>query len=312
MNVPIDVNKSNLMAIIILNWNGSDDTAACTSSVLRAGPNPDDIFIVDNGSSDGSISILSKKFPQIKNILALDNNRGFAGGMNFGLRKAVEMGYQYALLLNNDTLIIQPGVIGAYLSALQINDNVAVVSPRIVNNKNGTGEQKDLIVDSKGLKQLGYRFLYPPYSGSWDRNIQRTENDLILEEVLMLHGVAIAVKLKALQETGYFNDDFFCTEEDRDLMIRVRASGYKLLKIVNYWIYHRWSGTNLINSSFSIYHKTRNLWYMRNRYHSKRYIIFSYFKLFLVSMKNGQIKAFIKGLRDAFRGTIGQGVKHVE
>ena len=300
------------MAIIILNWNGSDDTAACTSSVLRAGPNPDDIFIVDNGSSDGSISILSKKFPQIKNILALDNNRGFAGGMNFGLRKAVEMGYQYALLLNNDTLIIQPGVIGAYLSALQINDNVAVVSPRIVNNKNGTGEQKDLIVDSKGLKQLGYRFLYPPYSGNWNRNIQRTENDLILEEVLMLHGVAIAVKLKVLQETGYFNDDFFCTEEDRDLMIRVRASGYKLLKIVNYWIYHRWSGTNLINSSFSIYHKTRNLWYMRNRYHSKRYIIFSYFKLFLVSIKNGQIKAFIKGLRDAFRGTIGQGVKHVE
>ena len=312
MNVPIDVNKSNLMAIIILNWNGSDDTAACTSSVLRAGPNPDDIFIVDNGSSDGSISILSKKFPQIKNILALDNNRGFAGGMNFGLRKAVEMGYQYALLLNNDTLIIQPGVIGAYLSALQINDNVAVVSPRIVNNKNGTGEQKDLIVDSKGLKQLGYRFLYPPYSGNWNRNIQRTENDLILEEVLMLHGVAIAVKLKVLQETGYFNDDFFCTEEDRDLMIRVRASGYKLLKIVNYWIYHRWSGTNLINSSFSIYHKTRNLWYMRNCYHSKRYIIFSYIKLFLVSIKNGQIKAFIKGLRDAFRGTIGQGVKHVE
>ncbi len=300
------------MAIIILNWNGSDDTAACTSSVLRAGSNPDDIFIVDNGSSDGSISILSKKFPQIKNILALDNNRGFAGGMNFGLRKAVEMGYQYALLLNNDTLIIQPGVIGAYLSALQINDNVAVVSPRIVNNKNGTGEQKDLIIDSKGLKQLGYRFLYPPYSGNWNRNIQRTENDLILEEALMLHGVAIAVKLKVLQETGYFNEDFFCYEEDRDLMIRVRASGYKLLKIVNYWIYHRWSGTNLINSSFSIYHKTRNLWYMRNRYHSKRYIIFSYFKLFLVSIKNGQIKAFIKGLRDAFRGTIGQGVKHVE
>ena len=47
MNVPIDVNKSNLMAIIILNWNGSDDTSACTSSVLRAGHNPDDIIIVD-------------------------------------------------------------------------------------------------------------------------------------------------------------------------------------------------------------------------------------------------------------------------
>lgn len=303
MNVPIDVNKSNSLAIIILNWNGSEDTTACTSSVLRAGQNPDDIIIVDNGSSDGSISIISKKFPQINNILGLDNNRGFAGGMNFGLRKAVEMGYQYALLLNNDTLIIQPGVIEAYLSALQINDNVAVVSPCIVNNENGTGEQKDLIVDSKGLKQLGYRFLYPPYSGNWNRNIQRTENDLILEEVLMLHGVAIAVKLKVLQETGYFNEDFFCYEEDRDLMIRVRASGYKLLKIANYWIYHRWSGSAGKNSSFTIYYRTRNLWYMRNRYHSKRYIIFSYIKLFLVSIKNGQIKAFIKGLRDAFQGT---------
>ena len=303
MNIPIDVNKSNSLAIIILNWNGSDDTVACTSSVLQADHNPDDIFIVDNGSSDGSISIISKTFPQINNILELDKNRGFAGGMNFGLQKAVEMGYQYALLLNNDTLIIQPGVIDAYLSALQINDNVAVVSPRIVNNENGTGEQKDLIVDSKGLKQLGYRFLYPPYSGNWNRNIQRTENDLILEEVLMLHGVAIAVKLKVLQETGYFNEDFFCYEEDRDLMIRVRASGYKLLKIANYWIYHRWSGSAGKNSSFTIYYRTRNLWYMRNRYHSKRYIIFSYIKLFLVSIKNGQIKAFIKGLRNAFQGT---------
>ena len=50
MNIPIDVNKSNSLAIIILNWNGSDDTVGCTRSVLRADHNPDDIFIVAGSS----------------------------------------------------------------------------------------------------------------------------------------------------------------------------------------------------------------------------------------------------------------------
>ena len=88
MNVPIDVNKSNLLAIIILNWNGSDDTAACTSSVLRAGHNPDDIIIVDNLSTDGTHAIL-KKLENHNNITVIYNDVDL--GKSYSVRKAIPL-----------------------------------------------------------------------------------------------------------------------------------------------------------------------------------------------------------------------------
>ncbi len=292
--------KHQIIATIILNWNGLHDTINCVNSVLKDGINPLDIFLIDNGSNNNEFDQLTKIFPEINNLISLPKNVGFAGGMNFGLQKVIKNGYKYAFLLNNDTLIIQKGVIYGCLKTLKNNESIGIVSPSIMNNKDGTNEQKDLILDTKGLKKLAYRFLFPPYKGDWGESKITSNDDLILENKLMLHGVAIGIRLDIIKDIQYFfNKDFFCYEEDRDLMIRVRNENYKLCKIANLWIYHKWSGSTSKNSKFKIYHKTKNLWFMRNQYYSKRFIVFSYIKLFLVSLKNYQLKTFLKGMRDS-------------
>lgn len=291
------MNEHKILAIIILNWNQYIDTIGCIRSILEKGWDSKDLFIIDNGSINNSVEIISKSFTENLNLIMLDKNIGFAAGMNHGLMLAINSGYKYALLLNNDTMIFQPGVLEAYSDAFSMDPSIGVVTAKIMNDEKGVIEQKDPIINSKGLMKFAYTYIFPPYKPISDKNNSSiSSGNLALEERTMLHGVAMAVKLEIISKVGYFNEDFFCYEEDRDFMIRVREKGYKLVLLNDYWIYHKWSGSTRRNSDFVIYYKTRNLRFMFNRYYSYRFILFSYIKLLLVSLKNGRILSYFKGI----------------
>ncbi|MFQ5753379.1 MAG: glycosyltransferase, partial [bacterium] len=101
------------MGIVILNWNGKNDTISCIKSIYNTQKESFDIIVVDNGSTDHSISEIKKTFPQ---VLTIKNkkNLGFAGGMNIGLEYCRQAGYLYILMLNNDTLMLQNNLLSAY------------------------------------------------------------------------------------------------------------------------------------------------------------------------------------------------------
>lgn len=121
----------------------------------------------------------------------------------------------------------------------------------------------------------------------------------------MIHGVALGFKASVLRKVGKFNRDFFCYEEDRDLLIRIRKAGYQLLTLPEYRIFHHWSSSTEQMSEFKMYYKSRNLWYMRNRYSSKRYVAYAFARLFGVAARNRLISYFVRGLRDALGGIRG-------
>src|SRR5947208_1373660 len=102
--------------VIVLNWNGADDTRACldslraasslraANSLVTAPPSTFDILVIDNGSRQSVAPVVRDAFPSVR-CIELPTNLGFAGGNNVGMRYALEHGYRFAYILNNDTAV---------------------------------------------------------------------------------------------------------------------------------------------------------------------------------------------------------------
>src|SRR3954452_20095540 len=104
------------VAVVVLNWNGGDDTLDCLRSLARIASPQCDPVVVDNASSDGSAERVEREFPEAR-VLRNDENLGFAGGNNVGIRYALSQGYSHVLVLNNDT-VVEPTAVSRLLDAL--------------------------------------------------------------------------------------------------------------------------------------------------------------------------------------------------
>src|SRR5215470_14085112 len=93
-----------LVAVVVLNWNGCNETLACLESLIKLSYPPCDLIVVDNGSTDNSVAAVRSKYPNVE-VIQTGKNLGYAGGNNVGIRRALEKGAQYILILNNDTRV---------------------------------------------------------------------------------------------------------------------------------------------------------------------------------------------------------------
>lgn len=295
------------LAVVILNWNGKGDTLSCIESIHRTQEGEFDIIVVDNGSTDGSAKSISSRYPKIR-IVRSPKNQGFAGGMNIGIETCIDLGYSKLLLLNNDTQFFQEGVLEAYNSVLERYPSAGAVTASIALNREGSIFQRELVADASLLKTLLLKIFCPPYPLPLRRD-ESFANGIRCRSVPMIHGVAMGIRTSVLNEVGKFDPDFFCYEEDRDLLIRITKANYKLLTLPNHWIYHKWSGTTEQISDFKMYYKSRNLLYMKSRYSSLRYVVYAYVRLLGVALKNKLTACFLRGIKDGFRGKKGNSFK---
>ncbi len=107
--------KEPKIFIIILNWNGKNDTLECLDSAREIDFENYEIVVVDNGSEDDSVQAIRSKY---KDVIIIENgaNLGFAEGNNVGIEYALLHEADYIFLLNNDT-VVDPGVIRNLLQA---------------------------------------------------------------------------------------------------------------------------------------------------------------------------------------------------
>ena len=93
-----------LVAVVVLSWNSREDTLACLESLGSLRYRRLITIVVDNGSIDGSFEAIRARFPGV-DAMQTGVNLGYAGGNNVGLRRALDLGAEYVLLLNNDTVV---------------------------------------------------------------------------------------------------------------------------------------------------------------------------------------------------------------
>ena len=213
-------------AIILLNWNSYEHTANCIASLQQVTPANFDVIVVDNGSEDGSGTLLKQNFAHIKYIQA-PTNLGFAGGNNKGFEYAIAHGYEYSLMLNNDTFV-EPNFLELLTNYMDVHANVGAIQPKIFFNNN---RQKIWNGGSYFLSWLGWT-----YSKNYMRTAGPAQNNFA--EVDWITGCALLVRTSIVQQIGALNDHFFIYYEDVDFSFRIRQAGYKLIFHPQSVIYH--------------------------------------------------------------------------
>ena len=117
------------VCVVVLTWNGKADTLECLRSLARVAEPEIKVILVDNGSSDGTAEAAGQEFPRIE-LIETGENLGYTGGNNVGIRRALDLGAEYVLILNNDT-VVAPESVRDLLAVASRSERIGFVSPKI-------------------------------------------------------------------------------------------------------------------------------------------------------------------------------------
>ncbi|WKZ70509.1 MAG: glycosyltransferase family 2 protein [Melioribacteraceae bacterium] len=232
---------------IVLNYNGFEDTIVCVNSLLKATYKYLDIVIVDNGSNNNSVEKLSQKFPKLEIIVA-KKNLGYAGGMNLGIRFALQKNYDFVLILNNDTEVTN-NFLEPMLKVFEENSNIGIASPKV-----GLFDRREIIYCAGAEINFFLCGGIAQYKGK-NMHAYANENRFIS----MAEGCCLLVKKEVFEEVGLFDEKFFLYFEEVEFSERV-IEKFKIVYVHNSIIYHK-SGGGLGWSNYSplyYYYYTRN------------------------------------------------------
>jgi GT2 family glycosyltransferase len=240
-----------LLAVVVVNWNGRHLLDACLTSVLDQPPAPDQVIVVDNGSTDGSLAHLRARWPD---VVALDagSNLGFSAGNNLGIRHALAAGAEYVLLLNNDAQLL-PGALGELLAALEETGPAAwAAAPKILYRGNPD------VIWSAGGRFDWWRGL------SVDRGWNERDRGQYDEPRLMefANACCLLVRGGIFEQVGLLDPEYFMYFEDSDLAARAARTGarvaYRPAARVLHDVQGSSGGTGGGSSPAAIYYWTRN------------------------------------------------------
>lgn len=221
------------LAIIILNWNGIDLLRQLFPVVAPNSIGDEaDLFVADNGSTDGSVDFVEKNFPQVK-MLRFKENLGFAGGYNEAI-KEVAPDYPYVILLNSDVETPQ-GWWQPMLKFMEENPHVGAIQPKI--RSFFEREMFEYAGAAGGyLDSLGY----PYCRGRMFEHVEKDEGqyDNGPADVTWASGAALMTRSELYLKLGGLDQDFFAHMEEIDYCCRVLAAGYRVCAIPDSLIYH--------------------------------------------------------------------------
>ena len=234
----------NRVAIVVPNWNGDVFLGSCIESLLAQTARCT-IIVVDNGSTDKSIDILQSYGDQLV-VLRNKKNYGFAGGVNVGIRYAINKGFEYICLLNNDA-IADTEWASRLITVAEKNMQLGIVTSRILSSNGKT-------IDSTGDFYTVWGLPFPRGRGEPSK-----EKYLASEEVFAGSGGASLYRVSMLKEIGLFDEDFFAYYEDVDISFRARIYGWKVWYSADSIVYHRISATSGRVKGFIVYQSLKNL-----------------------------------------------------
>jgi GT2 family glycosyltransferase len=248
--------------IVTLNWNLREDTIACVESVLDAGAALSRVIVVDNGSTDGSPRAFAAHFGPGLPLICNGSNLGFAGGMNAGIRHALEHSAGSVLLLNNDTLVA-PSMIEALIDA-EIpplpgdRDAVAgdAASPGILGPAIYYHAEPDRLWK---LGDIEHRWLPMPLSVRPRRNRPRGRRGLAGPapfRVDYVTGCCMLIRRQVFERIGLLDTRYFMYFEDADFCRRARYAGFTVWCVPKARMWHKVSLSAQRDRPLNRYHRT--------------------------------------------------------
>lgn len=215
--------KRQLVSILIVNYNGGDILGSCLDSLKKTSHSNFETIVVDNGSTDGSVEMVKKKYKWVKLVEAKEN-LGFASGNNLALRQAQG---EYIVLLNGDTEVEQDWLERLVGFAGEHKDG-GVFTPKVL-----FFDDKKVINSAGGLCDI---FGFSPLRGTFEKDEGQYDNP---ETVFYAHGAAMMIRKKLIDEIGFLDDSYFIYHEEMDFCWRTWLYGYKVYYVPQAIVYHK-------------------------------------------------------------------------
>lgn len=212
------------LSIIIVSWNTVDLLAQCLESIYANPPDGEfEVWVVDNASTDSSVPMVGRQFPQVK-LLANDTNLGFAGANNQAIRQSTG---DFVLLLNPDTEV-KPGALDTLVRFMEAHPQVGAAGSRLLNpDQTLQASCYPVPTLSRELWRLFHLDTIRPYGcyrmADWDLNRPRA--------VEVVQGAALILRRAALDQIGLMDEEYFMYSEELDLCYRLQKGGWPL-----YWV----------------------------------------------------------------------------
>lgn len=218
------------ISFIIVNWNTRDLLLECLTSVYRTVQGiAFEVWLVDNGSSDGSVAAVREKFPAV-HVIENPTNRGFAAAVNLAI---APMGGRYAVLLNTDATLTQGAVKGLY-DYMQANPDVGATCGQLLNpdgsRQNSIANFPSILslISNETLLQLLFPHKFPSKRKEYRSPI----------DVESCIGACMMVRKKAIDHVGPLDERYFFFLEETDWACRMKRAGWKICFVPSARIYH--------------------------------------------------------------------------
>lgn len=244
------VKNNSIVTISILNYNGKSYLEEYLPALMESISNqPVSIAVIDNASSDDSVSFLKQNYRNI-DIIQLSQNYGFAGGYNKGNHL---IDSKYLLLLNSD-IKVEKEWLQPLIDFIEANDTVAAVMPKI---KSVSSPDSFEYAGACGgfLDQLGYPYCRGRIFDTVEKD-NNQYNDAV--PVFWTSGAAMLVRKELFENFGGFDSDFFAHQEEIDFCWRLRDAGYTCYVVPASVVYHVGGGTLSYDSPRKTYLNFRN------------------------------------------------------
>lgn len=251
------------ISIIILNWNGLEDTVECIESLQRLSYPNREIILVDNGSTDGSQEAVRERFQDVI-LVQNSENLGFAAGMGEGIRYASG---EYIAFLNNDTVVDSRWLDELVKPFLTMDGKIGATSSTIFRYDNR--EEVEYGGDSK-MNIFGQ---------TWASD--RVEFGI--EETRTISGAAFMMKKEVIDGLEEFLcPEYFAYYEEIDLSWRLINKGFRLIYSPKSIVYHKGGMTSINLSTRMRIYKIRNkyLTFYRNLSNSRLLLVFPFLLAF--------------------------------
>jgi len=217
------------VSIIIVNWNTKQHLLNCLDSLSNSDRYTQEIIVVDNASSDGSVDTVISRFPTIK-VIENKENIGFAKANNIGIRQSIG---RYVCLINSDIIVLDD-CIKNLMTFMDENSNIGMAGPRILNPDHTcqVSCRHFPTLWNNLCQALGLNYLFPKSAFFSDWLMNYWPHDSI-RSVDALSGCFLMVRREAMNEVGLLDEDFFIYGEDIDWCRRFHQAGWDVVFFPN-------------------------------------------------------------------------------
>ena len=219
------------VSIVILAWNHVLDTVECLLSLTRLEYSNLRIVLVDNGSTDDTVTRVREQFPNV-HIIENKRNLGFVAGNNVGIRYALDTNAAYIFLVNDDTVAASRDLVSQLVRAGENDPQVGILTPSVIS------------YFDRAKAYFGARI-------DWDTGKGREDDRPAGEtrDTDFAQGCALLIKAQVVHRIGLLDPTYYNYFEDADWSMRCKHAGYRVVVVPQARIYHKGTGDHLQTKS---------------------------------------------------------------